>query len=27
MGEAGFSRARYRNLSGGIVAIHAGWRT
>ena len=27
MGDAGFSRARYRNLSGGIVAIHAGWRT
>ncbi len=24
---AGFSRVSYRNLTGGIVAIHAGWRT
>jgi demethylmenaquinone methyltransferase/2-methoxy-6-polyprenyl-1,4-benzoquinol methylase len=23
---AGFSRSHYRNLSGGIVAIHSGWR-
>ena len=26
MGEAGFSRVSVRNLSGGIAAIHAGWR-
>jgi len=24
--EAGFARASYRNLTGGIVAIHSGWR-
>lgn len=24
--EAGFERVSYRNLSGGIAAIHAGWR-
>lgn len=24
--EAGFTRVTYRNLSGGIVAIHSGWR-
>ena len=24
---AGFARTAYRNLSGGIVAIHSGWRT
>ncbi len=24
--EAGFKKASYRNLSGGIVAIHSGWR-
>ena len=24
--EAGFERVSYRNLSGGIVAIHSGWR-
>ena len=24
---AGFGRTRYRNLSGGIVAIHDGWKT
>jgi demethylmenaquinone methyltransferase/2-methoxy-6-polyprenyl-1,4-benzoquinol methylase len=24
---AGFARVTYRNLSGGIVAIHSGWRT
>lgn len=27
IGEAGWSDIRYRNLSGGIVAIHHGWRT
>src|ERR1700760_1064490 len=26
MGEAGFARVKIRNLSGGIAAIHAGWR-
>lgn len=26
METAGFARARYRNLSGGIVAIHDGWK-
>ncbi len=26
MGEAGFARVSVRNLSGGIAAIHAGWR-
>ena len=26
MEAAGFARARYRNLSGGIVAIHDGWK-
>ena len=26
MAEAGLARARYRNLSGGIAAIHGGWR-
>jgi demethylmenaquinone methyltransferase/2-methoxy-6-polyprenyl-1,4-benzoquinol methylase len=24
---AGFDQVSYRNLSGGIVALHAGWRT
>jgi demethylmenaquinone methyltransferase/2-methoxy-6-polyprenyl-1,4-benzoquinol methylase len=24
--DAGFKRVAYRNLSGGIVAIHSGWR-
>ncbi|MFT3988682.1 bifunctional demethylmenaquinone methyltransferase/2-methoxy-6-polyprenyl-1,4-benzoquinol methylase UbiE [Aestuariivirga sp.] len=24
--EAGFARASYRNLTGGVVAIHSGWR-
>lgn len=24
--EAGFERVKYRNLSGGIAAIHSGWR-
>lgn len=24
--EAGFARASYRNMSGGIVAMHSGWR-
>jgi len=23
---AGFERVKYRNLSGGIAAIHSGWR-
>ena len=26
IGEAGFARVSYRNLAGGIVAIHSGWR-
>jgi demethylmenaquinone methyltransferase/2-methoxy-6-polyprenyl-1,4-benzoquinol methylase len=26
MREVGFEQVRYRNLSGGIAAIHAGWR-
>lgn len=26
MREAGFARVRHRNLSGGIAAIHVGWR-
>jgi demethylmenaquinone methyltransferase/2-methoxy-6-polyprenyl-1,4-benzoquinol methylase len=26
MGEAGLARVKMRNLSGGIAAIHAGWR-
>ena len=26
MGEAGFERVAWRNLSGGIAAIHSGWR-
>ena len=26
MGAAGFARVRVRNLSGGIAAIHSGWR-
>ena len=26
MGEAGFSRVRYRLLSGGIAALHSAWR-
>ncbi|MGI9481081.1 MAG: bifunctional demethylmenaquinone methyltransferase/2-methoxy-6-polyprenyl-1,4-benzoquinol methylase UbiE [Hyphomicrobiales bacterium] len=25
--DAGFGNTRYRNLSGGIVALHSGWRT
>ena len=25
--SAGFSQVMYRNLSGGIAAIHSGWRT
>ena len=24
--DAGFSHVSYRNLSGGVVAIHSGWR-
>lgn len=27
MSEAGLARARWQNLSGGIAAIHSGWRT
>ena len=27
MTEAGLSRASWRNLTGGIAAIHTGWRT
>jgi demethylmenaquinone methyltransferase/2-methoxy-6-polyprenyl-1,4-benzoquinol methylase len=26
IGAAGFERAQYRNLSGGIAALHSGWR-
>lgn len=26
VGDAGFGRVKYRNLSGGIAAIHSGWR-
>ena len=26
IGEAGFERVQYRNLSGGIAALHSGWR-
>jgi demethylmenaquinone methyltransferase/2-methoxy-6-polyprenyl-1,4-benzoquinol methylase len=26
MGESGLSRCNYQNLSGGIVAVHRGWR-
>ena len=26
VGAAGFARSSYRNLSGGIAAIHSGWR-
>lgn len=26
IGKAGLSRVRYENLSGGVVAIHSGWR-
>jgi demethylmenaquinone methyltransferase/2-methoxy-6-polyprenyl-1,4-benzoquinol methylase len=26
MGEAGFREVRFRNMSGGIAAIHSGWR-
>ncbi|MEM7442754.1 MAG: class I SAM-dependent methyltransferase [Pseudomonadota bacterium] len=26
MGEAGFAKSRWRNMSAGIVAIHSGWR-
>ncbi|MGH8166016.1 MAG: class I SAM-dependent methyltransferase, partial [Woeseiaceae bacterium] len=26
MQEAGFERCRYHNLSGGIVALHVGYR-
>lgn len=25
--DAGFSRVSYRNLTGGVVALHSGWRT
>jgi demethylmenaquinone methyltransferase/2-methoxy-6-polyprenyl-1,4-benzoquinol methylase len=26
MRDAGFEQVRWRNLSGGIAAIHSGWR-
>jgi demethylmenaquinone methyltransferase/2-methoxy-6-polyprenyl-1,4-benzoquinol methylase len=26
MHDAGFEQVRYRNLSGGVAAIHSGWR-
>jgi demethylmenaquinone methyltransferase/2-methoxy-6-polyprenyl-1,4-benzoquinol methylase len=26
MAAAGFGQVRYRNLSGGIAALHSGWR-
>jgi len=26
MGEAGFARCHYKNLTGGIVAIHSGYK-
>jgi demethylmenaquinone methyltransferase/2-methoxy-6-polyprenyl-1,4-benzoquinol methylase len=26
IGDAGFSRATWQSLSGGIVALHSGWR-
>ena len=26
MGDAGLSQVRYRNLSGGIAALHSGWK-
>ncbi len=26
IGEAGFEQVRYRNLSGGIAALHSGWK-
>jgi demethylmenaquinone methyltransferase / 2-methoxy-6-polyprenyl-1,4-benzoquinol methylase len=26
MRSAGFSKVTYRNLTGGVVAIHSGWR-
>ena len=26
MEEAGFERVRFRNLTGGIAALHSGWR-
>jgi ubiquinone/menaquinone biosynthesis C-methylase UbiE len=26
IGEAGLDRAKFRNLSGGIVALHSAWR-
>jgi len=26
MGEAGLAQVRVRNLTGGIAAIHSGWR-
>jgi len=27
IGDAGFSRVRYENLTGGVAALHTGWRT
>jgi len=26
IGEAGFEQVKYRNLSGGIAAMHSGWK-
>jgi demethylmenaquinone methyltransferase/2-methoxy-6-polyprenyl-1,4-benzoquinol methylase len=26
MGEAGFEQVAYRNLTGGVAALHSGWR-
>ncbi len=26
IGEAGFDQVKYRNLSGGIAAMHSGWK-
>jgi demethylmenaquinone methyltransferase/2-methoxy-6-polyprenyl-1,4-benzoquinol methylase len=26
MGEAGFAQVRYRNFTGGVAALHSGWR-
>jgi demethylmenaquinone methyltransferase / 2-methoxy-6-polyprenyl-1,4-benzoquinol methylase len=26
IGQAGFQRVSFRNLTGGIAAIHSGWR-
>jgi demethylmenaquinone methyltransferase/2-methoxy-6-polyprenyl-1,4-benzoquinol methylase len=26
VGDAGFEQVRYRNLTGGIAALHSGWK-